>query len=51
MSEFLLLESMRELPQPADPRRVALGLERWREQAAASGDPSSENSAPSVVMR
>jgi glutamate-ammonia-ligase adenylyltransferase len=38
MSEFLLLESMSELPRPADPRRVALGLERWREQASASGD-------------
>ena len=37
MSEFRLLESMSELPRPADPRRVALGLERWREQAAVSG--------------
>jgi glutamate-ammonia-ligase adenylyltransferase len=49
MSEFALLDAVKSLPRPAQPARVAVALERWRERAEGEEDPDLANFAAKIA--
>ena len=49
MSEFVLLDAVKSLPRPAQPARVAVALERWRERAEGEEDPDLAKFATSIA--
>jgi [glutamine synthetase] adenylyltransferase / [glutamine synthetase]-adenylyl-L-tyrosine phosphorylase len=49
MESSTFLTDLAALPKAADPARAAIGLERWAEEAAASGDPALETAAAALA--